>query len=69
MKMIQQHQHHVDERRNVDLRLQTGFGIALLNSINSLSLCGAALRPFAINPTPGSRSVPLPAWPLGLDGS
>src|SRR5262245_26985021 len=65
----QQHQHYVDERRDVDLGLQTGSGIASVELHNFILLASLCCGPWRSAPPPGSRPARPPAWPLGLGGS
>src|SRR5260370_5911837 len=64
----QQHEHHVDERREVDLGLQTGSGTAPLE-LHDFTL-PPPLRPgpWPSAPPPGSRPARLPACPPAPEG-
>src|SRR5215472_9695366 len=61
----QQHQHYVDQRRDVDLRLQTGSGIASVELHDFILLASLCCAPWRSAPLPGSRLARPPAWPLG----
>src|SRR5215472_1173434 len=65
----QQHQHYVDERRDVDLRLQIGSGIASVELHHFNLPAPLCWGPWRSDPPPGSRPARSPAWPLGPGGS
>src|SRR5215468_9071301 len=65
----QQHEHYVDERRDVNLRLQIGSGIASVELHDFILLASLRCGPWRSTPPPGSRPARPPAWPIGLDGS
>src|SRR5215472_7421456 len=65
----QQHEHYVDERRDVDLRLQIRSGIASVELHNFTLPASLCCGPWRSGPPPGSRPARSPAWPLGPGGS
>src|SRR5215472_7119883 len=65
----QQHEHYVDERRDVDLRLQIGSGIASVELHNFILPASLCCGPWRSAPPPGSQPARSPAWPLGPGGS
>src|SRR5215470_1449083 len=65
----QQHEHYVDERRDVDLRLQIGSGIASVELHNFILPARLCCGPWQSTPPPGNQPAQSSAWPLGLGGS
>src|SRR5579864_615458 len=65
----QQHEHYVDERRDVNLRLQIGSGIASVEVHNFILPAPRRCGPWQSAPLLGNRPARPPAWPLGLGGS
>src|SRR5215468_9673663 len=63
----QQYEHHVHERRDVNLRLQIGAGIACVE-MHDVTPPGPQ-RAWRSTPPRGSRTARSPPWPAGLRGS
>src|SRR5215472_3019965 len=65
----QQHEHYVDERRDVDLGLQIGSGIASVELHSPILLEPLRCGPWRSTRPRGSRPARPPAWSLGPGGS
>src|SRR5260370_13823640 len=62
----QQHEHYVDERRDVNLRLQIGSGIASVELHHFILLAPLCCGPWRSAPPPGNLPAQSPAAPLAL---